>query len=361
MTKLFDIFPESLFHECVEKGLVRQTHHPTKPYTILNYTEQCQYEKGNWNEVTLNCRGLIHHWETREVIARPFKKFFNYGDPMCGNINPDDLVYVTDKIDGSLGILYDGDCIATRGSFDSDQAIHATELFRRKYKDVKLADNVTYLFEIVYPENRIVLDYGDMDDLILLGSVLISNGASVINPEFITDWTGPRAQVFKYQFFREALEAPARPNAEGIVVLFVKSGVRIKIKQEDYVRLHKLISGLNERAVWEHLSAGKSLQELLDTLPDEFHQWTTEVADRMLSNIVLAQAAVEMTYIDICCSLPEGFTQKDFAMIAKEHPRKSELFARHAGKSYQTKLWADIYPEAGNRPRATLDNPDTIV
>jgi hypothetical protein len=43
---------------------------------------------------------------------------------------------VTDKLDGSLGILYptpDGHAIATRGAFVSEQALHATELWLDRY------------------------------------------------------------------------------------------------------------------------------------------------------------------------------------------------------------------------------------
>jgi putative RNA ligase len=35
---------------------------------------------------------------------------------------------------------------------------------------------MTVLVEIVYPANRIVLDYGGLDDLILLGAVDIATG-----------------------------------------------------------------------------------------------------------------------------------------------------------------------------------------
>ena len=358
MTKLFDIFPEALFHECVEKGLVRQAFHPSKPYAILNYTEKAQYE-GEWNECTLACRGLIYNHLTMEVIARPFKKFFNYGDSMAGNFMLDEHVRVTDKLDGSMGVLYDGNCIATRGSFVSDQAIHATELLRRKYNDCDIPAGWTGIFEIIYPENRIVIDYGDFDDLVLLGMVEIDTGKSEGPHYWSGGWSGPTVPVFDYCMFGAALEAHDRQNAEGMVVHFLLSDKRIKIKQADYVALHKIISGLNERVVWEHISNGNELETLLDGLPDEFHVWVREVAGRLKATVEASAREVESAYSAILATLPEDYTQKDFAMIAKEHPRKSELFARHAGKSYQQKLWDDIYPEAKKSPRnsdSALDN-----
>jgi hypothetical protein len=77
--------------------------HPTLPLFIHNYSEKTQFDK-RWDEVTMSCRGLILD-NNGDVIARPWKKFFNYGE---GRLKIDDVmpVEVTDKMDGSLGILY---------------------------------------------------------------------------------------------------------------------------------------------------------------------------------------------------------------------------------------------------------------
>lgn len=68
-------------HKYKEDGLLRCQTHPTLPLTIWNYTEKVQYEK-LWDEVTLACRGLVTMDETGEVVARPFKKFFNMEEGM---------------------------------------------------------------------------------------------------------------------------------------------------------------------------------------------------------------------------------------------------------------------------------------
>jgi len=89
--------------------------------TLFNYSPEVQYA-GDWNPFELMSRGLILS-RSGEVVARPFDKFFNYGEG--GQFPTHPLVSVTEKMDGSLGILYRHDGlhkIATRGSFDSDQA-----------------------------------------------------------------------------------------------------------------------------------------------------------------------------------------------------------------------------------------------
>jgi RNA ligase len=107
VTHVSDLFDPKLLTEMLEGGFVRAGVHPTLPMTILNYTEKAQYERV-WNPVTLTCRGLIVNHTTKDVVARPFRKFFNYGEPAADGLDTSGPVCVTDKMDGSLGILSDG-------------------------------------------------------------------------------------------------------------------------------------------------------------------------------------------------------------------------------------------------------------
>ena len=207
-----DLFSFEDFNEMVADGYISVRDHMNLPYSILNYTDKAQYDQV-WNDVTVNCRGLIVNMHTKEIIARGFPKFFNYGQPGAAEFSLNTRVEVTDKMDGSLGIMYptsDGYRIATRGSFHSDQAGIASMILRTRYPDFTLSDtlrdNYTVLFEIIYPENRIVLDYGGMSDLVLLG--MVSNETGMTrgpNNVALRHWTGPRAEVFGYMTFAEAL------------------------------------------------------------------------------------------------------------------------------------------------------------
>jgi len=249
--------------EAMDEGYVRAQVHPDLPLTILNYTQKAQFENA-WTPATTVCRGIIHNADGM-VVARPFRKFFNHGQPGAAPIALDAPVHVTDKADGSLAILYptpDGHAIATRGSFTSDQAIHATDLFRREYASrFSPHPALTILFEVVYPENRVVVNYGDMDDLILIGAVERATGR-VVPPEEIPDWPGPRVATFSTPTFADALALPPRENAEGIVVRCLKTGGMVKIKQADYLALHRIVTGLSagysrtRASTWE-LSAAR--------------------------------------------------------------------------------------------------------
>lgn len=357
MVKLHDIVDPGLISDMIREGYVRVQRHPSLPLSIYNYTEKAQFDK-RWNEATLACRGLIVSDEG-DVIARPWKKFFNYGE---GRLKIDDEmpVEVTDKMDGSLGILYPVDhdnlsrpigAIATRGSFDSDQARHATKIWWERYQEETfISESFTFLFEIIYPANRIVLNYGDMDDLVLLGAVHIERGY-YLGPNEASGylgWTGPVTQVFPYRNIAEAFAAEPRPNAEGFVV---RSGTEIvKIKQVDYIELHRIVTNLTPLSLWRRLSAGETLENLLETIPDEWHEWLRKeywnLADRYAQ--IESEVLDEHSQTLESSGFHENQSRKEFAKFASKSPRKKYLFQLLDNKPIDQLVWAEIRPRSEN-------------
>jgi RNA ligase len=350
--KLKDMLDLDLLVKMRDENFVRAQVHPTEPLTILNYTERAMHQHV-WNDVTHACRGLIYNTDTQEVVARPFSKFFNYAEHAEGTLDLDASVFVTNKMDGSLGILYREPVsglwsIATRGSFTSEQAVHATELWRRKYDSQWThLPGVTELFEIIYPENRIVLDYGDTDDLFHLGTVEIERGQSY-PPR--TYGPTPATENFwlEIETLREALAMPPRPNAEGVVVHFTDTDTRVKIKQEDYVRLHRIITGMNARTVWEALGEGKTAEDLCEGVPEEFWPWIYEVSGELLKKAEEIRQAAECDFRNIYACLPLNWERKQFAMAAQQSEYRGLLFLLLDERDVRPQIWKSIKP-AGDR------------
>ncbi|MEU4157597.1 RNA ligase [Actinoplanes sp. NPDC026670] len=344
MTLLNDVLDPAELASAVDNGLVRKQRHPSLPFEIYNYTEACQYT-ATWTPVTLMCRGLIVAADGR-VAARPMTKFFNHSESHAPVLEPGARVSVTDKMDGSLGVIYHdgaGWAVATRGSFASDQAQHATEVLRDRYGTFVPPAGLTVLVEIIYPANRIVVDYRGLDDLVLLGAVEIATGRT-FGPEAVPEWPGPVVESFTYATFAEALAAPPRDGREGLVVHFIDADQRVKIKYADYVRLHRLVTGLTPRSVWEILANGGDLDALVEPLPDEFHVWVEGVATELTAEVDARAAAVEAAYETIVTSLPEGWGRKEFAAQALRTEYRAELFLRLDGKDYRPGLWQRARP-----------------
>lgn len=273
-TKLQDILNVDALEREIVAGYVNRRFHPLFPQlAILNYSDRCQYDQA-WNDVTRQTRGLIYNTETGAVIARGFPKWFNVGDERnAPNLDPDETVSAYTKWDGSLGILYvdpnGRPRIATRGSFDSGQARHATEKLHASGEAWLYAERIdsgfTPVFEIIYEANRIVVDYGDTDALIYLGLVHTHSG---------TYYPANRHRV-AVGTLRDIVAIPYKGD-EGFILQRRDGGV-LKWKHDEYKELHRIVSSLSVKEVWRQLRAGTFL-EFAVALPDEFHAWAQETA-----------------------------------------------------------------------------------
>jgi len=401
-----------ILNDYIEKGLIIKQVHPTLPLSIYNYSRTCQYG-GLWDEITLACRGLVLDNEGN-VIAKPFPKFFNYEEHTAEEI-PNELFDVYEKMDGSLGICFyyereltyseryklwfNGNYetgmeyfeeivpnfddpyyhptpttkgewhIATRGSFVSEQAVKGKELLG-KYNFQKLHTDYTYLFEIIYKENRIVCDY-DFEDVVLLGVINTKTGIEV---NLHSDTEDVRIQnivkniglnvVTRYNTFGEGFDELKREisnSKEGYVIRF-KGGMRMKIKGDEYVRLHRILTNFSTTDIWELLRTGGNLDEFLDRVPDEFDKWVkSTISDLKYAHFQICERAGKLhdgfrygKYGDV---YPEP-TKKEFAeFVMKQYvPLRSVMFAMWDKKPYDDIVWKLIKPKWSKPFKKDLDN-----
>lgn len=335
--------------------------HPLDPnLRIYNYTHAAAYE-GVWTHEQRVCRGLIvrHPWGDAEgeLVARPFKKFWNYGEHLMGHedIPLHEPFTVTSKEDGSLGILYqapDGPAIATRGSFESEQALWATAHLRasgapsgRSEGNVArlFGSGVTVLFEIVFPANRIVLDYGGYEGLIHLATLDTETGRPVEEHQ----WAGRRTSTLPFAKLEDVLayvkSSPAE-NREGFVIYFPESDLRVKVKFEEYVKLHRILTGLSERRIWEHISQGGKIEDFIDGVPDEFYSWVREVDQRLRMQHDMAMNGLSMKAEVLH---EKNFpSRRDLALFIKDEPDKGYLFRAYDGQwgRLSEQIWKDLRP-----------------
>jgi RNA ligase len=335
-----------------EEGKVRVQSHPTLPLLIWNYTEQVAYSK-EWTPLLLSCRGLITDNEGN-FVAKGFDKFFNYEEIEHKNEIPfeSDHFYVQTKMDGSLGILfyYRGEwVVATRGSFTSDQAIRAKKILDEKYNLDLFNWKHTYLFEIIYPENRIVVRY-DYEDLIFISAFIKDMELSLESANILFRQSGIESKNIvsskKLSKFSDRdyknLKENQYENEEGYVIRFHPSNYRFKIKFEEYVRLHKVMTNLSTTIIWETLMNGEKIEEILDGVPDEIYDKIKALSKRYKKGYNL----VEDFYRDIYGKIKNSTSdRKEFAEKAKEFSYPSLLFKMDDGKDYNDLIWEIIKPE----------------
>jgi len=256
-----------------------------------------------------------------------------------------------------LGILfwYQGQWIlATKGSFTSNQSIRAKEILN-KYNYHPIPKGYTTLVEIIYPENRIVCGYGDEESLVVLSMINNSSGKELDYTSllYISDETR-MPLVKKYDGINDykTLKSLISKDREGYVVRF-RNGFRMKIKGEEYVRLHRILTGFSNVDIWEYLKDGKNIDELLDRVPDEFDKWVkTTISDLRYGSYQLRERAGKLhdgfRYGKFGDRDPEP-TKKEFAefVMKQEEVLHAIMFAMWNGNNDKVDeiIWKLIKPK----------------
>jgi RNA ligase len=393
-----------LLKEMIEAGYVNVQKHPSEDLFIYNYSKAAQYGQ-IWNEVTIQCRGLIMDGNGN-IVSRPFKKFFNYEQHTPDQI-PNLPFTVFDKEDGCLGVLYwvsNGDpFIATRGSFTSDQSVAANDILYSNKELVEALRNIdkskTYCFEIIHPSYRIVVDYKGRKDLILLGAIDVATGEDAEFPELPTPIVKRYDGINDYRELKKLEES----NREGFIVRF-DNGFRMKIKFEEYCRLHSILTNVSSKTIWRTLRGidrqkqllkeandliGRALElqwipgkekeavillekaekkridaslcpttfaETLDNVPDEFYEWV----EKKKSEIVREFDKVDLSIMDewskVCIDLGDPSSEsfkggmsrrREFAeyVLGSKYKYKRQIMALQDGKDLKDHIWKLVEPK----------------
>jgi RNA ligase len=392
LTALDQLIPPADLDAALQAGHVTRKIHPTLPLSIYTYTRTAQYSRA-WTPVTVNCRGLIVDDKTGDIVAWPFPKFFNVGEhgqgfdyaPPLPDREPFD---VYDKVDGSLGIVfhYDGRWrAASKGSFASEQAAWAQAWLDTR-DTTRLWPGTTYLTEIIYPANRIVVDYGKREDLVLLAAY-DAHGVEVPLRPAVPEWHGIGSIVRSWpaMSLTDLLKrtegnqtadgrAASGMHAEGYVIRYA-SGLRAKAKLAEYVRLHKILTGISERDIWRMLgmqryadqppkhvakALGCTVAEvealagaergpvdaLLASVPDEFDAWVRDVAARLTLEATRRESLVELAYRGIKHLAADRGAFARAAQAIQDPANRAAMFLLLDGKPTGLHMWRAIKPDA---------------
>lgn len=339
---------------------------------LFSYGKPCQQKPPvEWNYFERISRGLILEVATGNVIARPFDKFFNWGQtqPAAEAIPAE----VTEKMDGSLGIAFHYDNkwqVATRGSFDSDQALWATKFLNDRW--AKALDDFpthnTLLFEIIYPENRIVVNYGVREDLVLIGVRNRNNGRDYFYHQLKTyadlfDFSLP--YLFTIPAVDQLLEHAQNMDAdeEGFVVRF-SDGTRYKIKGEEYLKVHRFISHFSFKRVLEAYQEGSEAVSVISkACPSMMEQEFINMCEYIELTVSQISYTVEEAHREIMIRIGQfgvshgsrEYNKVYAALVLEQWGYVSPyLFARRDGKDYK----ALILKRAFDKETANVEAKD---
>ena len=196
----------------------------------------------------------------------------------------------------------------------------------------KLEKSHTYLFEIIYPENRIVVDYGKQEALVLIGVIDNASGEEMPLPEI----GFPIVPKFDGMNNIHQLKAQETFNKEGFVIRF-KSGFRLKVKFDEYQRIHRIVTNVSSITIWEYLKEGKSFEDILERVPDEFFNWVRNKKKVLIDeyNTILAKAKADFKELG---------SRKETALYFLTCQYPAVMFNLLDGKPVQQTIWKMIRP-----------------
>ena len=272
-------------------------------FSTVTFNENDKYILLKYNIIIWNtgfhkfarlCRGKIFDKFTKEIVSYPFDKFFNVNEVSDTKeelvkeyLKDNRYVYATDKKDGSTISItkYKNDIlVTTNGSFDNDQIDMAKKLLNQKYTTFlsNIEEGYTYIFELIHPENKIILDYGDEKALYLLSVRDLSNYMLLSLDEIhqIADkFNFPYPDVYSFNNLDDILYLAhnlRNANKEGWVLRIGAADgneYMLKIKLDEYFELHSAFDKIKLSFVYRHL---------LDNDLDDFIAIATEEQRKLI-------------------------------------------------------------------------------
>jgi RNA ligase len=337
-------------------GLLRGDRSDDGTLAIYTYTDACVYTNA-WDETTRNSRGHVFNLITGECVAWPFPKFFNLGEnratlPACFDWDGPYEIY--EKMDGWLGVLYRHEGIfkvASRGSFHSSGAQWATA-FLQEFDLTCLPEDATLCFEIISPEQRIILNYGEQKTLIVLGAFNRFTQEEYPRAQ-VEEWARriglPVVRLLPHMTLQELEVYQQREEkCEGFVIRF-PDGRRVKLKTDWYLQLAKIMSNLTPIAMWEVMLEGKVQETFLRQIPEELRPLAEEYRATLEGQYARLRIDVEQTARELLSRF--GDDRRALALYMNEHSkelgfRRAATFLVRDGKhdALDRLLRDQIYP-----------------
>lgn len=274
-------------------SLVRPFFHPTKPLIGLNYTQVAhnvlfRFPEG-WTLPLRLCRGIIFDREGN-LAAKPFPKFFNFGEMGESSRLPDEPFDATQKYDGHLGIVfkYRGKFfVTTRGDFKSRTSVLAAKMLRQYVKENNwrkvFPEGMTVLAEVIHPETRVHIAYRRRG-FVLIGAYRNAELKDLnyeelkilgrqLNLPVTERWRGNSLDDL-----RKLMADLSVRGKEGYVVRF-QCGLRIKFKFASYI--NKMVEGkISYQYLMRRVMNG-NLEKMIGNLPEEVLMRTREMVREM--------------------------------------------------------------------------------
>jgi hypothetical protein len=320
-----------------------------------------------WNKNNLFYRSLILDKESN-VLSGSWPKFFNYGEKPDCYPNPE---YYSDwkceeKKDGSLVIcdyVNEQFSMRTRGtvSYATQKNAEDFELLPQQYPEVveflKENNNITLLFEIISPNNVIVIRPGKVE-FYLLGAIDKNDMSVVSSPDLLEIWrkigSMPVPQTYNFLDTNDLSKISETikywKGEEGIVISYNNGQNRIKLKTLWYLLCHRVKSQLSSTKnlidfyIEKEMPSHEEFYEIIET------EFDYEIALQLKEELEKICEAGEKSkkYIDhvleVVHDIRKVETRKEQALMIKRNFKENSSFVFSVldGKIITKEQWTKL-------------------
>ena len=277
------------------------------------------------------------------LIARPFHKFFNWGEKEAemAHFDFNQPFVIMDKLDGSMihPMMVDNKIMWCSKMGPTDVAQQAAKFVEThpeyiEFVEAAMGGGYTPIFEWCSRQQRIVVDYPE-DALILTAVRDMRTGHYISMPSMkakaehygipvVKTWNGTFNGI---NAFMEAVGG--EEQCEGYIIRF-ENGHMVKLKNAWYLNLHRAKSELdNERNVWR-LVLNQQHDDLIAQLDDEARKALETFAEKVSGYVKLLSSRYHAGVTHAAKAWP---ARKDFAInFAQKTDHPSVVFKILDGK-----------------------------
>lgn len=305
-----------------------------------------------YNGFYRECRSVVIDVLNDCIVLCPFSKFFNINETeetslknIQKRIEKASVVEFSDKLDGSMQSArwYDGQIVMS-----GSQAVDPEKSWRLKdgyemiislpgYKQMlQDYEGCTFIFEYISKKDAHVVKYSkEQEGLYLIGIRNVDNGFewkydSVLRMAQCYDI--PTTKLFDKtldQIMNE-LDDKSSDEAEGFVINI--DGYKVKVKYNDYVDIHKVLSKLSSINLIIHSIADDTYDDLLSKLPVAYHERVKKVANIVFYYINRTEKEIKNYYR----ILPKNNKKEFMIAVDKNVPKSFQGYCRSIflGKPY---------------------------
>lgn len=297
------------------------------------------------------CRSVVIDVRKEEIVLAPFRKFFNINEraetsyeAIQNRINDASVIEFTDKLDGSMqsATWYEDKIImAGSQSLDPKNSWRLEDGYKyisdcRYINMIKSKPEYTFIFEYISLKDAHVVKYGKADEGLHLIGIRDKRDGTELDYKTVLFYAFmyqiPSTSVFNKTLdeVMSELDAKKSDEAEGFVINI--DGFKVKVKYNDYVKLHKALSKLSSVNLVIRSIGDDTYDDVLSKLPLAYHSQVEDVAKQVYHYLKIAEENINKWYE----KAPKNTKKIFMVWVEKNVPKIYRGFCREKflGKKY---------------------------